>query len=602
MSNTLQLYRMTLANNEIYDDWDNYLNMIGNDSMQCFFDFKEPTSILSPTIVVTANFGTIQKYNYARLLIDDDQGSFISRCYIIRDIVTINLHQCEVRLDFDAFRSINWRNSGTSFKLALTTDERKWAQTIVDPRFEPYASYAGNGSYAWKFETGIPSIELADQDDETGLYLVKWWYGYEDGVDSLGTVCGMMNTASFNFFISKVNHFIEDHYGAQLGGITDFTKFIVSAKYFPSLKISECRKLAGYSAAWTGVGVGGLCTVDASDGYENFKVYIKRDKAGFIDSYFYNDDEDLYFEARPLGYYHSTHENNLKKMKFLTSSKWCQYMVRTPIGVGAIDMSTVRHGDKLFYNSQIDLESGIMTFNIMRNKTDSTWTTEAKDADILLSLQGPVYYDMIDKFTHIQSANEVIINSFVNSELSAAKNFVGSMAVDDATPSKDRRVENSAEVGIAGEVMQIPFKQLEALCSPRIINQPRSSGGDNLYWLHRNSDSLKYFYVRTTIFMNPDTPLYDDLNTTSARNWNAEVLYEKYRDWCRQPGNGYPSIAVCNFDNSFLDSGTTWFKCADVYEIRPNASDKLLITPQIEAMIKTKLLSGVLIHPGPIRT
>lgn len=589
---------MMLGDNEMYDDWTNYLNMISNDSLQFNFDFKTPTSMMNPSVIITGNLGTISHYNYAQIFIDDDEGNWVSRCYHIRDIITINLHQCELVLDFDAFRSINWRNPNTRFKLAYSTDERKWATTIVDPRFEPYASYGQCGTHAWKYETGIPSKELSNQDDETGLYLVKWWWGKEDGVDSYGNVYGMMNVASFNFFISKVNHFIEDHWGSQLSGISDFTKFIISAKYFPSLKIDECRKMAGYSNALSLVGVGGLCVVDATEGYTAFRCYIKRDRAGFIDSYFV-DDEDKYFEARPLGF-NSSSDAMANKMKWLTDSKWCQYVIKTPVGIGCIDMSTIRNGDKLFYNAQIDFETGIMTFNVMRNKTDAIITTQAADADILLSLQGPVYYDMIGSFTHIQSANEVLINSFTSSMISSASAYVGGLGnVSNATASNPSPAM-SPTLSMASEMAQAPFKAVESLMSPRVINQPRSSGGDNLYWLHRNNDSLRYFYVRTTIFMNPNSPIYDDEYASGAGAWNARVLYEKYRDYCRTEGNGYPSIAACSFDSTFLDAGTTWFKCSEVYEVRSTSGDRLLITPQMEAQIKTKLLGGVVIHPGPI--
>lgn len=588
--NYITLYQMPLDSSEMYDDWHNYLNGLGNTTsvVNAVFTFKAPTSMMSPSIIMTINYSTAQHYNYARMMIDDDQGSYIAKCYYIKDIITINATQCEIQLEFDAFRSVNWRNPNTKFKLAYSTDERKWAQTIVDPRFEPYASYAANGSTSWRYETKIPCAATGTAESTAGIYLVKWWWGTPDSEagGSMGVVNGIMNIYSFQYFIAQVNNFIKDNWGSQLGGIQDFTKFIISAKFFPGLTINDCRQHAGYSSAISAVGVGGLCTVDASasGGYSNFRCYIKEDKAGFIDSYFFNEDEDAYFYAYPLGDDVTAHQANLRKMKWLTDSKWCQYLIRTPVGVGTIDMSTVRHGDKIFYNAQIDLETGIMTMNFMRNKTNASWTTYAKDADLLLSLQGPVYYDVLDKFTHIQSANEVVINSLTNSMVSGVH---GTLATGNTAAS----ISSFATAGTDA---------VKSLMSPRVINQPRASSGDNLYWFHRSNDSVKYFYVRTTVFQNPDTPIYDNVASESGTGWNAEVIYENYRDFCRQEGNGYPSIKVVNWSSDFLDAGTTWFQCSDVYEVRPASGDKIYITPEMEADIINKLRHGVTIHPGPI--
>lgn len=597
--NLLTLYKMPLTDNETYENWNSYLNYVipASDQTDLYFEFKEPTSQFNPVVKVSAQLGDVIDFNYARIILDDSDENPHSRCYYVQDIVSVSLGVVEIHLEFDAIRSVNWLNSQSNVKLKYSTNPNHWSTTVDDTRFNPFAPIGNNiDTVGYTKQTGIPAHDTAEVSNSCGVYLVKWWWGYQDPsdpTDKIGVVCGMFNKKSFNYFVWAVNNFCANNWGSQLSGITDFTQFIISAKYFPSLYLNKenghdsAPHMAGYYKT-TEVGVGGLVTVAAGTDFPGFECWIKYEcNAGFIASWFndYSSPNDQYVPIVPFGGDFG-YLNNFKKMKFLMTPKWSQMVVKTPVGIGSIDMSCFTYGDKLYYTSQIDLESGIMTMNFYRSALDGVTNAPGSDADIVLSLSAAVYYDVIGQFTRIQSDKEVIINSLT-------KGMVNSVASGLST----------GQVGIAaiGGVASMPVNAIQDMMAGREINQPRSSNGNDLYWLHRQDDSLRDFQIKYTVFVNPDTPIYDPEDTASHNAWTGFALYDNYYDWCVLPFHGFPSIVYTDLNpNTILAAGTTWIQCAEVFDIQ--SVNGILMTPEIENQITNRLLHGILIHPGPIVT
>lgn len=600
MPQQIVLAKMPLNADETYEEFDNYFSMVIPDNNKSYHQcvFKEPTSIMNPIVKLQANFVEVSMYNYCRIdWAEDDEQTFKRRYYYIDDVVTIGNNIVELHLSFDAFRSVNWLNSGTTLQLRYSTNNAHWCQTAEENRFEPYTSYGNSGSKGWRLETNLPAAADAEATENVGVYLVKFWCGYNNNTthEKLGIMYAMMGQTSFNYFIYQVNHFIEQNYGSQLYGITDFTKFILSIKYYPSLYLKgtghdTAPRMAGYGVAHE-IGVGGLCFIDTS-GYADFTVYLRDQNAGFLDSYFNRnvDEDDQYFEIYPLGQ-NSYYTNELARMKFLTTPRWCQYVVKTPVGIGSIDCSTIRQGEKIFYESQIDLESGIMTMNFYRGKGAHQDALYGRDTDLLLSLSGPVAYDVSDQATHIQSNEEVAMNTLAKANVKGFFDGIGHLG-------DPKKLFGSTVETFASFPQQFVNDQM----MPREINQPKAQNGSNKYYMHTCNDALKYFYVRTTIYTNPDTPIYDNHTySASETDWNGSYIYENYFAWCRELYHGFPSFKVINCDpNTLLAAGNLWMQCAAIFDI--HSSNYIKMTPDIENQIKAILMNGVVIHPGPIVT
>lgn len=576
MSQTGILYKMPLDDTETYEDWPKYLHDVIPDADKRYFEFtfKESTSLISPTIIINADFVDLAQYNYLSILFKShDDEIYQNRYYYITDIITVRYGVSELILKMDIIRTIDWVNSGTQVKLKYTTNRADWSTTCDDPRWEPYRAYKNNGTIVDEFNSGLP--------EGNGIYAVKWWWGDENDGDPYGVVCGLFDETQFNKFIFQVNNYIANHPSAILSGITDFTKFIISAKFIPGLDVYDCAVMGGGYQRFNVVGVGGLASITST-------CYVKKDKFGAINSWLDGsvDPEDHYITVKPLGVGHTAAEiEDFKKLKFLLTPKWCQMTVRTPVGVGAIDLSTFQNLDRIYYSTILDLESGIMTMNFFRVPISTTHVdlTNIASMDMVLSLSSTVFYDVIDHFTHIQNPGEVAIQSVGQGAMTAMS--AGAMTGNYTLGAGVGLVQSLA--GASNEIM-----------SGRNINQPYASTGNDLFWLHLNEESLVHCVVKTTIFLNPDTPLGGE-DKSQYILWDAANVDQTYRFFCNQPYHGYPSIKYTDLHyTTGMAAGNTWIQCSEVHKIGHGSG--IIPTPEMEEEIKRRLLQGIYIHANRI--
>lgn len=566
--NTGTLFKMPLDDTETYEDFAAYLSNVIPDANKEWFQFtlKDATSIMSPVILVNIDFMHVAQYNYVRILFNSSGDEFQTRYYYIEDIVSVRSNLCEIHLKMDVFRTIDWINNGTRVKLMYTTNSADWSTTCDDPRWKPYKPYKNNGTVVDEFQTGLPYGQ--------GIYAVKWWNGHANDGNPLGITCGLFDQKNFNSFVYQVTNYLADNPGVVLHGFTDFTDFIISAKFIPGLSLSDCARMGDF-VHQNLVVVGGFAVITCS-------CYMKRDKFGAINSWLDGniDPEDHYIPVSPLGT-RQLSQASLRKLKFLMTPKWCQMTIKTPVGVGSIDTSSFTNGDKLYYSSILDLESGTLTMNFFRNSVDEDHIDLKKsvDMDLLLSLSGAVFYDVKDHFVHVQDMDQVVTKSLGSGAISA----MGSTAM----------TGNYVVGAVSGVATAVG-----SLLSEREINQPKASNGNNLFWLHLNEESLTKCYYQTKIFLNEDTPLGGGDKSTYIL-WDADDVYSSYHTWCTQPYHGFPSIKYTDLSyTAGMAAGTTWLRCAEVFSIGHGSG--IIPTPEMEDEIRNRLLNGVYIHANRI--
>lgn len=547
---------------------------------------KESTSIMSPTFMVKKNFLTYCKYNYLRLTIDSTNS--IYRYYYITDVVSLTNEIIELHCELDALRSFNFRTANTLVTLNTTTNVVDWINNLDDTRWSPHRTEQwrykqGHGDVNHdvikgirrinNIYTGFNAAESGRVDtDNDGVYLVKFWWGYEGQTvsDYIGIAYAMMNRENFRYFVSYVNNFVKNNPGAILAGISDFTSFIISAKYFPSLRLLNNSTVgldgtAGGGAAaeagythWTGgITVGSLCTVP------NVDCYVRFDNAGYINNHLSElDDGDSGFPISPFGA--NSTENN-SRLDFLCSPRWLSCTVTTPIGVTTLPMESLRNGQIIKVHSVIDLESGILTMRFI--KVDSH--------EVITELKGCIYMDVNNQFTHIQSMGERILQNSASSIVPAATSAISS--------------------GGLGAAMGVGATLANSVFTGAAVNMHTSSYSNDLCNMMVNTDgtfSIKYFSVHFALYLNNESPVWDPhVWETGISDWNAQYLQTNYMNWCAEEGHGYLSNKHTDLVSATpVGPGYCYIRCADVEKVTVASG---YINPNIENNIKQALLNGV---------
>lgn len=622
---TARFYKMDLADNEVHMDMFNYLYRDGRFIDSWDVTLKENTSLKSPTLVIDSYQAPykLDRANYCELLItpnEFEEEGYVRR-YFVEDVVTITVNMCEVRLRFDPFRTFEWWESDeTKVRLGYTSEYLYWSKSCDDPRWQPMSAYGPYmGVYTRWVPTGLRAAHIRPKVGDAsyanpviGCYLVKFWWGFEEGSQSkLGIVYAMFDETNFRKFIYEVNHYITEHWGSTLSGIQDFTKFIIWAKYIPDLVIDDDRgdgiaSQAGYSHI-DEIGVGGLCRITGID------AWIKRDRAGYIQL-----DHDpktsapMRFPLRVIS--GNASPNNYapsKDMQFLLSSKWASLRVETQVGVGTIPLENLQDIDYIQQETLLDLESCCLNYYFYRYDTGG-------GRDVLLSLSGNIGQDVTGAFTHIQSAGEVMLNTAVNGAANAAASFLGG-AVNGAANNQPEWTAKSLSYGravnaagyqqmnqagiqagsasVISNTASIPFQMVGDLTKPRVVNQPMSTYNNDLNFLHLFENTLGAIRITSVVYMNPDTPVWDPNGYREENSWNGSKLWENYCNWCREKFHGYPSNKYIRGQQLLMDSkglGYHYFKCSDVLKV---SSNKLLgMLPEDEADIRQHLLAGVTLY------
>ena len=562
MTNTVSFFKLTLSEDEMYVNMDSWVS--SHTQLSETFVYKEKTSFYNPTLLLSADFLEVSSCNYAMIKYNDGESPRPQVNYFfIEDVRTCSNDMLEVDLKFDAFRSCPWRNAETKIQLAYSTRESDWSTTCDEPRFDPYSvqgEFMGSvrGLRRKKFLTGINAsdngntdIEGFTVDESYGVYLVNWWWGYNAPNGSLGIVYGAMSKTNFDLFIGGLVQFVVDNPGSILHGDLDYTKWIISAKWFPSLKLSDFAN-AGYSKV-TGVGVGGLAPLNS------VTCYLRQNSPGYLYG----------FGSIPTGPWEVlggasgtvAQMQNWGKMKFLLQDKWSKMIVSTPVGIGEIPLERLRLGfstdssqvaTKIGVYSQIDLSTGTMRMVFNSEFLDGYMGS----MDTLLSLSGPISIDVKNQFTHVASDKEVVtmaLPDIANGMISGAAQGGGAIG------------------GLLGGAAGLVNK----MTSPRRYNI-HVSGQEDIKYLAANNMSLKEFTVNTLVYLNEDTPIWDSQNVEDgSAGWNAGRVYTSYTNWCKQMHHGFPSIK--------------WINCSG---LAPSA-------PEDEMYIRAQQVSDVYVYNYP---
>ena len=558
--------KLNISEDEYYTNMADYIGhvLVFNTA----FYYKQPTSFYNPTLIIEHDFLETASCNYVAIDYVDqpDPGQAAThnyKYYFIEDVRTISATTCEVDLKFVAFRTCPWRNANTKLQLAYSSRESDWSTTCDEPRFDPYSvqgEFMGSvrGLRRKKFLTGIHAsddgntdIEGHTVDESYGVYLVNWWWGYNAPNGSLGMVYGAMSKNNFDMFIGGLVQFVVDNPGSILHGDLDYTKWVISARWFPSLKLSDFANV-GYSKV-TGVGVGGLAPLNS------VTCYLRQNSPGYLYGF-------SAIPAGPLEVLGGTsltvaQTENVNKLKFLLQDKWSKMVVSTPVGIGEIPLERLRLGfstdssqvaTKIGVYSQIDLGTGTMRMVFNSEFLDGYMGSQ----DTLLSLSGPISIDVKNQFTHVASDKEVVtmaLPDIANGIISGAAQGGGAVG------------------GILGGATSLVNK----MTSPRRYNI-HISGQNDIKYLASNNMSLKEFTVNTLVYLNEDTPIWDSQNVEDGNaGWNANRVYTSYSNWCKQMHHGFPSIK--------------WINCSG---LTPSA-------PDYEMYIKAQNVNDVYVYDYP---
>lgn len=566
MALSLTLANIDLLGNRIYSDFDNYFSNKLPAAKKLKFDnilLKENTSMYEPVFVIRVSSArTLYGFNYAQYNIPAAGASpAITRYYYIKDIVHLP-GVVEVHCSFDPLRNYNITNCYG--KLALTNNKDHWVNTLDDTRFEPYNMRRYNGVTTTNVDMGLTSIADGTDFEASGVVVMKFWYGQDDTTVTptrhLGICSAMMDVATFQNVIKQVNDFVRNNWGAVLSGVTDFTKFIYDAKFYPSLYLSEVAGPAGY-ALNNGFVIGGLCTI-------NLSVYLKvNGTSGFLDS----GNED--FTINILNLVENKHE-----MKFLAKDRWCDVVVETPVGWQTLPMNMLTSYNNMRHRSIIDFETGELVISIYK----ISGTTTNPHSEHITDIKGPCAFDVTNQIVHVSSVGE-------RAATAVTHGLVGGVtgAMFGGGPG--------AAVGAVGGMISSFANNTE-------ISQRSGSTGSSLQQFRIFKLSLKMFKVNTYLYFNPATPINDEYIYNPLDAWDGNKLQAAYNTYCNDLRTGYPSSkwgTVGSFVKDGSNAGVnTMLKFSDVSRVEVTSlrsvSEPINLLPEHEQAIKQALLEGII--------
>lgn len=558
--------------------------------MQMTVQLKDNTSMNAPVLLAQRALWVFNDWNYFRMTLDADRAKY--RYYYVTDVVSVTNDIVEIHAELDILRSFSFINNQTDVRLAYTTRVTDWVPNLDDMRWQPdrteqWVYKQGHGDMNHdvikglrrheNIMTGFNAVPNGFSDTSNdGVYLVKWWWGQHtsSGAEA-GIVYGMFNRANFTSFVYQVGNFIANNPSSILSGVQSFTEFIISAKYFPSLRLENNSTVGLDGCAGTGAApeagyvhipadpdngavVGGVCYVTGID------YWLRLDNAGYIFNHLSElDDGDSGFIIDPFGDLDTVNNN---RMEFLCSSRWLSCTVNTPIGVTNIPLDSLKNRQRIRVKSIIDLEAGSMTMRFI--KMDSN--------EVLNELKGIIYLDVMRSFTHVQSMGERAFRTAVGAAPGiAASAFTGGASLLNSTVA-------------AGT---------SAMTSSAAVNQFTSSYSNDLGNMALNTNgnmSIKYFSVYFSLYLNKYTPIWDP-HVWGAQDtiWDAQYLQTNYMNWCEEHEHGYPSNLYKDLLSCITPSADgIYIKCSEVDKISiPNG----FTNPHIEDTIRSALLNGVII-------
>lgn len=525
---------------------------------------KEDTGLENPVFLLNKSLTAVTGYNYIQLTV----GTNKYRYYYVKDFVSVANNLTEIIGTYDALRS-NKFLSYTSGKLLYTNNVNDWVGSLDDTRFEPHKTEQYKGMHFQDMiETGIPAVnDGKEPTGQYGIYLVKFWWGAPATIDGVtsnkGIAYAMMNYANFQSFTYQVAHYIQQNWGSVFSGVTDFTKFIISAKYFPGIMINTVGSITG-AADMAGYGftqqvtLGGIATIDID-------CYVRFNNASFLDG------GNQVVGLSALGT--ATDMSTVNKMDFLVSPRWCNVVVTTPVGFTSLPLGSVTNGCMLRHRSIIDLETGIMSVLIAKQ---AGYLQGDYHSEPITILKNTVFVDAMQAFTYIQSQGENVARSVLNSASSIG---IGAIA--------------GGPIGAATTGASAVFN---GFMTPRQVSVATSSFSNDLIEFIKNQStySPKWLTIKSYIYLNEETPIWDP-HTYAAQpttQWNARYLQENYINWCSQVGHGFPSNKHKEISACLKSSGSTYLRFSEIDDILVEDG---FVTPEAEAAIRSALLSGIVV-------
>ena len=568
---------MDLANNVVYSNMEDAFANHHSPISGCF---KEPFDIKSPTILVKKPIINLWSFNYCQVTLPDsttigqqtiDQPKY--RYYIITDIISVGQNLTEIRLKFDPIR--NWRVTGSEVKLAYTNNRNYWSEIVDDTRFEPYdhGQYAGIVNKDVDMGFGSWCVSDGRNPYNSGFVLLKYWSGiHETTTDSDKGVCYyMMSYAQYDVFCKKFMDFLNDKISALFSGISDFTKFIYWAKFFPGWDLDAAfADHCGYD----------YCNEIIIGNWFRATVtgYIRFATAGFIRNNQINQSTYQFdiFNGLP---------SSGKKMKFLQNSRWCSIIIDTPMGWKPLPPDTFSYDAELKWDVVVDLETGISTITFYKRGLK----LENPCSESIMDISGPVYIDVSGNIAYMTSVTERELHS-------APSAAVGGVAGAKAGAAFG---PYGAAVGaLGGAILGGAYSEATTQRNISIV------GGDStpsLCWLRQRGMTMRRMSIKTFIYLNPETPIRDsDSPYMSSGVWSGAALHTRYFEYCDSEYHGYPSIKHATISDTIISGEPTLVRVAEIdnlvighwnnYDLSQPSDDDL-------TEIRKKLYEGIIIKP-----
>lgn len=522
--------------------------------------YQEPTSLENPVFILNlstlnVDFGA----NYACYFEGEWTNPTRLRFYFIDDTVQVTNDICEIHCSMDYLTT--FLNFDSFFKgrihgvMETCTLKKYWDNTAQETRFNPQKPHVimDNDFDCTEFTT-------SDSYSGDGAYFIKWYGGNFRN----STYCMICDDENFRNFIYQVTNFIANHPEAILSGVSDWTQFIYSAKFFPRVSPQDLATAAGYVQldAQNQLVLGGLVIIENLAGW----VHVDNVTSGGPYSKPFPGYATLHFgdiTLVPLG-----NTSGYKYMNFLVSNKWMDIQLITPLGYMSIPADKLNNGDVLNIIGIIDLDVGSLTYYIRRKIQAATGSIDTYEYEYLDSINGSCYIDAMNRIVRIASFEERILRSGVAAGATAVMN-----------PTHANLIMTSGVIN--------------GMLGSGEVNMHTGSGGQSIGFLAgpfpKEEMMLGKIHIRQTIYGNSNTPIKTNASTRLAADIDTN-----YNDWCSNH-DGYIALpdpvnlsTVLSDFNS--DTATRLrIKFREIEEMRLNMS------PKAASTIKQALLNGVTI-------
>ena len=474
------------------------------------------------------------------------------RFYFVTDVVQITKDICEVHCSMDYLTTMAISSDFSSMihgTLDICSIGNFWDSTIQDNRWAPDKVMI-TGQTLLHSNVGAAGVGV------DGTYFLKWW---NSASVRNSVVCLLCDKANFNNFLAQLVFYIKNHPEDMISGISDFTQFIQSAKFFPGVDLADMATAAGYTqlTATNELLVGGFAVIEDIQGY----VYVDSNGyampyAGHVELF----DEDFVFQ--PFGHAYSDGD-----MNFLVSNRWMDVQMITASGYMSIPADELYNGITLNLKSYIDLETGTVS-SWVRKKIPFTSGTP------------PVSTDNYEVIAHTESTCFIDCMNMVGKIQSIGERF--NLSVPDMLSAGIQSVTNP--VGGASSFLGAGAN---AFLGSAQVSMHSSGGYASTSWLQYVC-GLTYWQICWYIYGNSRSPIKSTDGTYTDMLYNYTTNYANI--------DGYIAVKRPTYFHTLLEyfnnESTNHFKCrfSDIDTIQCSFG------PKGTAALKNALLNGLEVY------